>query len=213
MGGFGPIQPVLEQQLFLGVQPMDRHGHDLKVGAGQQYLLDRGLAGVEVGQHLQHVFPLEHGAQGVVVPDDLAGEVQDQGGDAHLADQLRRRGAVVREDGVHEPLLVPGYADQTQKHRHQHEDGRAETHVPQRMVIVPDRAGQRQQRHGQEDQDPSISFHRRSFPARRKRITYVSPNSSSATCANWGVKTRLAPSSRPYMSFSRAMGSRLPSRV
>ena len=48
MGGLGPIQPVLEQQLFLGVQPMDRHGHDLKVGAGQQYLLDRGLAGVEV---------------------------------------------------------------------------------------------------------------------------------------------------------------------
>ena len=88
VGGLGPIQPVLEQKLLAGVGTMDRHGHDLKIGAGQQDLLDRRLAGLEVGQHLQHVLPLEDRRQGVVAPDDLPVQIHEQHGDIHLADQL-----------------------------------------------------------------------------------------------------------------------------
>ncbi len=179
MGGFGPIQPVLEQELFAGVAPADRHGHDLVVGAGEQDLLDRGLGGLEVGEHVQHVLSVEHGGQGVVAPDDLAVQIHQQHRDVHLADELRGGGVVVGEDGVHELLLLSGHAYQQQEHDQRDEARRAQAQVSQHPVVVPDRAGQGQQGDRQEDQDPSISFHRCSFPARRLRMTPTRPSSSS----------------------------------
>ena len=179
VGGFGPIQPVLEQELFAGVAPADRHGHDLVVGAGEQDLLDRGLGGLEVGEHVQHVLSVEHGGQGVVAPDDLAVQIHQQHRDVHLADELRGGGVVVGEDGVHELLLLSGHAYQQQEHDQRDEARRAQAQVSQHPVVVPDRAGQGQQGDRQEDQDPSISFHRCSFPARRLRMTPTRPSSSS----------------------------------
>ena len=177
--GLGPIQPVLKQQFLLGAHPVDRHGHDLVVGAGQQDLLDRGLRGLEVGQKLQHVLPLEHSGQGIVAPDDLTVHIHEQRRDVHLADEPRRGGGVVRKDRVHELLLPPGHAQQQKQHDDRDYARRAQAQIAQLLVIVIDRAGKGQQGEQQKDQDPPISFHRRSFPARRLRTTPTNPNSSN----------------------------------